>query len=622
VFLLAAVLVCGLGTSAAAKAAKPVSVSCKDGGAVAVSTDGHAASGRESNIQFVSSDYLEFDWKSNQKSTTIKADGKSVKVLGVQGNTKFKGQVYKIKELVFHAKSETLVNGNQSPLEVRFVHEPPLVLSALYDQGASNKAIDGLGWGALTNDKQTKAVPNTFTPYKLLPRTVAYYHFLGPLKGSSTLKQPNPWTSQLASLPQLASAGVTKKMCTNSIPWIIMHYHGTVSKSALDAFPKVAKILTTTPKRAKAIKKVALMYDKFYFGAHEDVAYIRSQVFKTAGMPTCKCVTPNAGTVGKNQYKCSDGKAAYCAKTQACYATKAFPKGQWTKGCKTPGSQVLQTCKMMKGVALYPFGTGASASYKINNADACAKKCVAVKAKYGCEYTPKTKKCYVVKGPIVSQKKPKGKWPSYGCLIKTKIVKPPPADKKYELTFVATGCPAKPSTTTWWQTQSTSIVLNDMMAYCKLARDGKANKRQTDFCCGKGKKCKPMCHKQAKWATDTLKQGMTLVANDVLNAKNGAQRLVMQADGNLVMYSAKNKVLWKTDTMQAGNRVTMQADGNLVVYGKDSKPKWDSKTSNFTSKRGPYKLIMQNDGNLVVYGQKAFKDKAVWSSKNKKEKAW
>ena len=48
--------------------------------------------------------------------------------------------------------------------------------------------------------------------------------------GSSTLKQPNPWTSQLASLPQLASAGVTKKMCTNSIPWIIMHYQS-------DSFP-------------------------------------------------------------------------------------------------------------------------------------------------------------------------------------------------------------------------------------------------------------------------------------------------------------------------------------------------------------------------------------------------
>ena len=78
-------------------------------------------------------------------------------------------------------------------------------------------------------------------------------------------------------------------------------------------------------------------------------------------------------------------------------------------------------------------------------------------------------------------------------------------------------------------------------------------------------------------AADTLKQGMTLVANDVLNAKNGAQRLVMQADGNLVMYSAKNKVLWKTDTMQAGNRVTMQADGNLVVYGKDSTC-WNSLT--------------------------------------------
>ena len=61
----------------------------------------------------------------------------------------------------------------------------------------------------------------------------------------------------------------------------------------------------------------------------------------------------------------------------------------------------MPRCTMIYGKALYPFGTGAAATYKgIASAEACEAKCMAVKAKYGCEYDPKLKACAVVKGPI------------------------------------------------------------------------------------------------------------------------------------------------------------------------------------------------------------------------------
>jgi len=51
-------------------------------------------------------------------------------------------------------------------------------------------------------------------------------------------------------------------------------------------------------------------------------------------LPTCKCVTPNAGTAGHNQYTCNDGTSAFCSSNQECYATGAFQKGNWQLGCQ------------------------------------------------------------------------------------------------------------------------------------------------------------------------------------------------------------------------------------------------------------------------------------------------
>ena len=61
--------------------------------------------------------------------------------------------------------------------------------------------------------------------------------------------------------------------------------------------------------------------------------YISVFAFCCSAKVTCSCVSPNAGTVNKNQYKCTDGTSAWCASTETCYATSPFTKGDWASGC-------------------------------------------------------------------------------------------------------------------------------------------------------------------------------------------------------------------------------------------------------------------------------------------------
>lgn len=104
----------------------------------------------------------------------------------------------------------------------------------------------------------------------------------------------------------------------------------------------------------------------------------------------------------------------------------------------------------------------------------------------------------------------------------------------------------------------------------------------------------------------TLRKDETLRAGESL--ENGGHRLVMQTDGNLVVYGANNKALWHTRTWGGAlpNRLVMQADGNLVLYDSSSEALWHTRTWGGDL---PNRLVMQKDSNLVVYDDKR---KAQW----------
>jgi len=73
--------------------------------------------------------------------------------------------------------------------------------------------------------------------------------------------------------------------------------------------------------------------------------------------------------------------------------------------------------------------------------------------------------------------------------------------------------------------------------------------------------------------------------------------LVMQTDGNLVLYrNSDSKSLWATGTT-GGSRAIMQGDGNFVRYASSGVPVWASNTAGNNGAT----VQLQNDANLVIY---------------------
>jgi hypothetical protein len=130
-----------------------------------------------------------------------------------------------------------------------------------------------------------------------------------------------------------------------------------------------------------------------------------------------------------------------------------------------------------------------------------------------------------------------------------------------------------------------------------------------------------------------LQTGQFLAVGDYLVAGNRQFFVVMQDDGNLVVYrgsgpSDQRDFVW--GSVQVGRYAprhgsyftVMQDDGNLVVYqGSDPGDKrdfvWGSvQDGRYAPRQDGYFAVMQDDGNFVVYrgsisgGQRGF----VWGS--------
>ena len=78
-----------------------------------------------------------------------------------------------------------------------------------------------------------------------------------------------------------------------------------------------------------------------------------------------------------------------------------------------------------------------------------------------------------------------------------------------------------------------------------------------------------------------IEKGFTFITDQKLRSNNGAFYVVMQADGNLVVYREGGGPIWASNTQFKGKRAIFQPDGNLVVYNSqnDSAPTWASNTN-------------------------------------------
>ena len=97
----------------------------------------------------------------------------------------------------------------------------------------------------------------------------------------------------------------------------------------------------------------------------------------------------------------------------------------------------------------------------------------------------------------------------------------------------------------------------------------------------------------------TLKPGEGLAQGNSLRSCDGRFELVMQTDGNAVLYS-NGLALWSSHTNgKGGDVLDMQGDGNLVVYSDKSCALWNSGTAHHAGAE----LSVQDDGNAVIYDQ-------------------
>jgi hypothetical protein len=82
----------------------------------------------------------------------------------------------------------------------------------------------------------------------------------------------------------------------------------------------------------------------------------------------------------------------------------------------------------------------------------------------------------------------------------------------------------------------------------------------------------------------------------------------MQGDSNLVLYFGA-RPLWESGTGGGsdGSRLVMQEDGNLVIYGMNGAPIWAADSN----RSGVSELFVQNDSNVVIYNGGA----GVWDTK-------
>ena len=109
-----------------------------------------------------------------------------------------------------------------------------------------------------------------------------------------------------------------------------------------------------------------------------------------------------------------------------------------------------------------------------------------------------------------------------------------------------------------------------------------------------------LCENFDVCCADRLKAGESLTVDQSINSQNNKYFLVMQGDGNLVLYQRVIVPVWSTGTSNTGAKVAvMQADENFVVYDGNGIARWNSGTGGFHDPGCA--LVVQNDGNLVIY---------------------
>ena len=111
---------------------------------------------------------------------------------------------------------------------------------------------------------------------------------------------------------------------------------------------------------------------------------------------------------------------------------------------------------------------------------------------------------------------------------------------------------------------------------------------------------------------DRLNPGEYMTPGNILVSHNGKYIFMLQTDGNIVLRkvekNGKKKVLWSSGTSKYNvTKLIMQHDGNLVLY-LHRHASWSTGTGGHP---GAF-LVVQDDGNVVIYTKDG--KKPIWST--------
>jgi hypothetical protein len=111
--------------------------------------------------------------------------------------------------------------------------------------------------------------------------------------------------------------------------------------------------------------------------------------------------------------------------------------------------------------------------------------------------------------------------------------------------------------------------------------------------------------------SDRLALGQNLLTDHYLRSANGQYLLLMQGDGNLVLYRSNGQAVWATGTNGSGpGSVNFQADGNVVLYRSNGQAAWATATDGYATPGFSGRFQLQDDGILVLW----WGGKAIWKS--------
>ncbi|MER5465128.1 mannose-binding protein [Streptomyces sp. NPDC002668] len=107
-------------------------------------------------------------------------------------------------------------------------------------------------------------------------------------------------------------------------------------------------------------------------------------------------------------------------------------------------------------------------------------------------------------------------------------------------------------------------------------------------------KAKPKATPKPNWGTKTVYATSVLQVGQAWSTNR--IRMVMQSDGNLVVYNEKGKPIWAAMTFGPNHRAIFQQDGNLVIHNADDRPIWASRSHGHENAQ----LVLRADGKVVI----------------------